>query len=182
MSQTKPSFPILKLLDLVVLKEDLPDRALHRGEIGTVVEIFDHEAYEVEFIDDEGQTQAMLALSSAQLLPLTYSQYDLIEDIKTIYLELQQIHSHPTESANLGILDQTLGLEFLNRIGNDPSLSQRMLKFGKTEGAMAALEVALNHSIAQAKIEEYLIPSSMENSSRAKGQIKSRQPLSRQDG
>jgi len=41
----------LKLLDLVVLKEDLPDRGLRRGNIGTIVEIFDDQAYEVEFVE-----------------------------------------------------------------------------------------------------------------------------------
>lgn len=42
--------------------EDLPDRKLKRGEVGTVVEILAPDVYEVEFSDDDGQTYAELAL------------------------------------------------------------------------------------------------------------------------
>ena len=52
----------IKLLDTVALLEDLPERKLKRGEVGTVVEILAPEVYEVEFCDDEGQTYAELAL------------------------------------------------------------------------------------------------------------------------
>ncbi len=67
MSQRKKS---IRLLDTVALVEDLPDRKLKRGEVGTVVEILAPGVYEVEFCDDEGQTYAELALRGDQLVPL----------------------------------------------------------------------------------------------------------------
>jgi len=54
------------LLDTVALIEDLPERKLKRGEVGTVVEILAPRVCEVEFCDDEGQTYAELALPSGQ--------------------------------------------------------------------------------------------------------------------
>jgi hypothetical protein len=60
----------IRLLDTVALIEDLPERKLKRGEVGTVVEILAPRVYEVEFCDDEGQTYAELALRSDQLVPL----------------------------------------------------------------------------------------------------------------
>jgi len=60
----------IKLLDTVALLEDLPERKLKRGEVGTVVEILAPEVYEVEFCDDEGQTYAELALRQDQLIVL----------------------------------------------------------------------------------------------------------------
>ena len=60
----------IKLLDTVALLEDLPERKLKRGEVGTIVEILASYVYEVEFCDEDGQTYAELALRSEQLLPL----------------------------------------------------------------------------------------------------------------
>jgi uncharacterized protein DUF4926 len=60
----------IRLLDTVALLEDLRERKLKRGEVGTVVEILAPGVYEVEFCDDEGQTYAELALRSDQLVPL----------------------------------------------------------------------------------------------------------------
>ncbi|NJP10277.1 MAG: DUF4926 domain-containing protein [Leptolyngbyaceae cyanobacterium RU_5_1] len=64
----------MKILDLVTLTQDLPDRALSRGEVGTVVEVLAPGVYEVEFSDDEGQAYAMLALHVNQFTILNSSQ------------------------------------------------------------------------------------------------------------
>lgn len=61
---------MINLLDTVALRDDLPERNLQQGEVGTIVEVLGPDAYEVEFSDDEGQTYAMLALRSEQLLVL----------------------------------------------------------------------------------------------------------------
>lgn len=60
----------IKLLDTVALLEDLPERKLKRGEVGTVVEMLAPDVYEVEFSNDEGQTYAELALRGDQLVIL----------------------------------------------------------------------------------------------------------------
>ena len=52
----------LNLFDIVALKNDLPDRYLLAGQVGTIVEILAPEVYEVEFSDDDGQTYATQAL------------------------------------------------------------------------------------------------------------------------
>lgn len=58
-----------QLLDVVALLADLPEHGLVRGQVGTIVELFDG-AFEVEFCDDEGRTYAELALKPDQLLVL----------------------------------------------------------------------------------------------------------------
>ncbi len=60
----------IKLLDTVALVDDLPERKLKLGEVGTVVEILAPDVFEVEFSDDGGQTYAELALRSEQLIAL----------------------------------------------------------------------------------------------------------------
>lgn len=60
----------IALLDTVALLEDLPERKLRAGEVGTVVELLDDGVYEVEFADEEGQTYAEFALRAPQIVPL----------------------------------------------------------------------------------------------------------------
>ena len=60
----------IKLLDTVALVDNLPERNLKRGEVGTVVEILGPDVFEVEFSDDEGRTYAELALRSDQIIAL----------------------------------------------------------------------------------------------------------------
>jgi hypothetical protein len=60
----------INLFDTVALFEDLPQRNLYRGEVGTVVEILAPDVYEVEFCDDEGRTYAMFALRGKQMMVL----------------------------------------------------------------------------------------------------------------
>jgi hypothetical protein len=62
----------IDLLEVVALMEDLPERGLARGQVGTVVEHLAPGVYEVEFSDDEGRTYAELALRGDQLLVLHY--------------------------------------------------------------------------------------------------------------
>jgi Domain of unknown function (DUF4926) len=60
-------------LDIVALIEDLPDRGLSIGQVGTIAKILAPDVYEVDFRDDQGQTYAMLPLHHHQLLRLKYS-------------------------------------------------------------------------------------------------------------
>ena len=59
----------MKLLDLVLLKEDLPTEGLRKGMVGTIVALFDtpEVAYEVEFANDRGETLCEVALKASQL-------------------------------------------------------------------------------------------------------------------
>ena len=60
----------MKLLDTVALLEDLPDLNLYRGQVGTIVEVYEPEAFEVEFVDSQGHTYTLQTLSASQLIQL----------------------------------------------------------------------------------------------------------------
>ena len=62
------------ILDVVALTDDLPERGLYRGQVGTVVETLAPDVFEVEFSDDEGRAFASLALNANQLLVLHYER------------------------------------------------------------------------------------------------------------
>ena len=60
----------MKLLDVIVLLEDIPEYKLVRGQTGTLVEPLAPGVWEVEFSDKRGQAYAMLALREDQMLKL----------------------------------------------------------------------------------------------------------------
>jgi len=60
----------IEMLSVVALVEDLPEKGLVRGQVGTVVESWAPGVYEVEFSDDNGRTYAMVALKEEQLMRL----------------------------------------------------------------------------------------------------------------
>lgn len=66
----------MQLLDVVALTQDLPDRSLFRGQVGTIVEELGPDVFEVEFSDDEGRAYAMLPLRAAQLMVLHYRRVE----------------------------------------------------------------------------------------------------------
>ena len=53
---------MFKLLDTVVLKRDIPESALRRGDLGAIVELHTLGAFEVEFVAASGRTQALVTL------------------------------------------------------------------------------------------------------------------------
>ncbi len=52
-----------KMLDTVVLARDLADNGLRAGDLGAVVEIYEPDGLEVEFVTASGKTQALVTLS-----------------------------------------------------------------------------------------------------------------------
>jgi len=60
----------IKLLDVVALTEDLPERGLRRGQVGTIVEMLGPDVFVVEFVDNNGRTYATLSLRASQLMVL----------------------------------------------------------------------------------------------------------------
>ncbi|TBW45047.1 DUF4926 domain-containing protein [Marinobacter halodurans] len=58
-----------KINDAVILKEGIPEEGLKAGAVGVVVAEFSepNEAYEIEFLDDDGDLLAQLALLPEQL-------------------------------------------------------------------------------------------------------------------
>jgi membrane protein implicated in regulation of membrane protease activity len=62
----------IRLLDVVALTADIPEKSLLRGQVGTVVEIFTDGQYEVEFADEEGRTYALEPFDGERLMVLRY--------------------------------------------------------------------------------------------------------------
>ncbi len=62
----------IALLDVVALTEDLPDRTLRCGQVGTVVEVLAPDVFEVDFSDNQGRTYACLALPADKLMVLRH--------------------------------------------------------------------------------------------------------------
>ena len=66
----------MKLLDIVALVEDLPELKLYRGQVGTVVEEYEPDVFEVEFSDTNGRTYALETLKATQLMILRLQPFE----------------------------------------------------------------------------------------------------------
>ncbi len=65
-----------KLLDTVVLDRDLPEYGLRNGDLGAVVQVYEPDGLEVEFVTASGKTQALVTLNVNHVRPVQDS--DLI--------------------------------------------------------------------------------------------------------
>ena len=59
-----------KLLDTVVLERDIPAHGLKRGDVGAIVELYEPDGVEVEFVAAAGRTQALVTLSEKDIRPV----------------------------------------------------------------------------------------------------------------
>jgi hypothetical protein len=59
-----------RLLDTVVLDRDLSDHALRRGDLGAVVETYEPDGLEVEFVTASGRTAALVTLTTGDVRPV----------------------------------------------------------------------------------------------------------------
>jgi hypothetical protein len=59
-----------KLLDTVVLNRDLPEHGLRTGDLGAVVEVYEPDGLEVEFVTASGKTQALVTLNVRDVRPV----------------------------------------------------------------------------------------------------------------
>jgi hypothetical protein len=78
MSSRNHDQPELEFLAVVALLKDLPEHGLVRGQVGTVVEPLAPDAAEVEFIDDQGQTYALVTLRAEQVMRLHHRPSELV--------------------------------------------------------------------------------------------------------
>jgi len=51
-----------KQLDTVVLDRDVPESGLQKGDLGAVVQTYEPDGLEVEFVTASGRTQALVTL------------------------------------------------------------------------------------------------------------------------
>ncbi|MGB7249778.1 MAG: DUF4926 domain-containing protein [Phormidesmis sp.] len=90
----------LQLLDVVALKQDLPEHHLTAGQVGTLVEPLAPDVYEVEFSDDDGQTYAMLPLHTHQLLKLYYTSNTVSSSFSAMENTIHQYGSGDNVAGN----------------------------------------------------------------------------------
>jgi hypothetical protein len=62
----------LKVLDIVALLRDIPEKKLVKGQVGTIVEKWDTKVFEVEFCNTKGETLALAQIDEKDLLLLHY--------------------------------------------------------------------------------------------------------------
>lgn len=63
-------------LQIVVLERDLPEHGLRSGDLGTVVETYEPDGLEVEFIAASGRTQSVVSLAERDVRPV--DDHDLL--------------------------------------------------------------------------------------------------------
>jgi hypothetical protein len=59
-----------RVLDTIVLDRDLPDHRLRKGDLGAVVELYEPDGIEVEFVTASGRTAAVLTLKAQDVRPV----------------------------------------------------------------------------------------------------------------
>ncbi len=73
----------VKVFDTVVLEKDLPSKGLQRGDVGAVVEVYEPDGLEVEFVTGSGRTQALVTLKGADVRPVA----------DTVILTVRSVHA-----------------------------------------------------------------------------------------
>lgn len=71
-----------KALDTVVLNRDLPDHGLRAGDVGAVVEVYEPDGLEVEFVTGGGETQALVTLREADVRAIAANELISVRRLK----------------------------------------------------------------------------------------------------
>jgi hypothetical protein len=59
-----------RVLDTIVLDRDFADHGLRKGDLGAVVEVYEPDGLEVEFVTASGRTAAVLTLTAQDVRPV----------------------------------------------------------------------------------------------------------------
>jgi hypothetical protein len=59
-----------QVLDTIVLDRNMPDHGLRKGDLGAVVEVYEPDGLEVEFVTASGRTAAVLTLKTQDIRPV----------------------------------------------------------------------------------------------------------------
>lgn len=59
-----------KELETVVLTKDLHEHGLRAGDLGAVVQVYEPDGLEVEFVSASGKTEALVTLASSEVRPV----------------------------------------------------------------------------------------------------------------
>ncbi len=61
---------INKVLDTVVLSRDLLEHGFRKGDLGAVVQVYEPDGLEIEFVTASGKTQALVTLKVKNVRPV----------------------------------------------------------------------------------------------------------------
>jgi hypothetical protein len=59
-----------RVLDVVVLEKELPERGLRRGDLAAVVQLYGPDGLEVEFVTASGRTEALVTVNVRDVRPV----------------------------------------------------------------------------------------------------------------
>ena len=62
----------INMFDTIALTENLPEKQLIKGQVGTIVEEFNGDVFEVEFCDKKGKTLRLTSLHEKFMLVLHF--------------------------------------------------------------------------------------------------------------
>ena len=65
-----------KVLDTVVLDRDLPEHGLRSGDLGAILQVYEPDSLDIEFVTASGKKQALVTLKVGDVRPVQDS--DLI--------------------------------------------------------------------------------------------------------
>jgi len=73
-----------KTLDTVVLQRNLPNHGLCKGDLGAVVEVYEPDGVEVEFVTASGKTQALVTLNVRDVRSVQDSDLVAVRSVKSV--------------------------------------------------------------------------------------------------
>ncbi len=71
-------------LETVVLVRDLPDHGLREGDLGAVVQLYEPDGLEVEFITAAGKTRALLTLKFGDVRKVQDTDLIAVRSVGTV--------------------------------------------------------------------------------------------------
>jgi len=71
-----------KTIETVVLNKDLPTLGLRKGDLGAVVEVYEPDGLEVEFVTASGRTEALVTLNVEDVRAVVDSDLVVVRPFK----------------------------------------------------------------------------------------------------
>lgn len=71
-----------ELLDTIVLARDLPADDLREGDLGAIVQTYEPDGVEVEFVTASGRTSALVTLKEADIRPVAENDIVSVRSLK----------------------------------------------------------------------------------------------------
>jgi hypothetical protein len=71
-------------LETVVLVRDLPEHGLREGDLGAVVQLYEPDGLEVEFVTAAGKTKALLTLAATDVRKVRDTDLIAVRSVSTL--------------------------------------------------------------------------------------------------